>query len=62
MDKTQDRILRPAEAAERLSISVRTLGRLAATQGGIRKIQLSARRIGFRESDLSSFIERNGCS
>ena len=62
MDRTQDRILSPAEAAERLSLSVRTLGRLAATQGGIQKIQLSARRVGYRESDISSFIERNGCS
>jgi predicted DNA-binding transcriptional regulator AlpA len=60
MDKTHDRILSPSQAAERLNLSVRTLDRLAATDGGLKKIRLSTRRVGYRESDVSSFIERVG--
>jgi predicted DNA-binding transcriptional regulator AlpA len=53
----RDRILTATEAAERLRLSVRTLDRMAATDGGLKKIQLSTRRIGYRESDVERLIE-----
>jgi predicted DNA-binding transcriptional regulator AlpA len=62
MTDTTDRIVSSADAAKRLGLSVRTLDRLAQTDGGLRKIQLSARRVGYRESDISGFIERGGQS
>jgi predicted DNA-binding transcriptional regulator AlpA len=59
MDQKRDRILTAVEAAERVGLSVRTLDRVAATPGThLPKIQLSTRRVGYRESDVSAFIER----
>jgi excisionase family DNA binding protein len=55
-----DKILSPQEAASRLNLSVRTLDRLAHDKRGIRKIQLSTRRVGYRESDVTAMIERGG--
>ena len=63
MERTNDRTLTAFEAAERLSLSVRTLDRLAtAGGGGLRKIQLSDRRIGYLESDIETFISRKWAS
>ena len=62
MDKSLDRILSASEAAHRLHLSVRTPGRIAASNAGLKKIQLSTRRVGYRESDISTFIERGGFS
>jgi predicted DNA-binding transcriptional regulator AlpA len=55
-----DRILTAQEAADRLRLSTRTLDRIATTESGLRKIQLSLRRVGYRESDVRAFIERGG--
>ena len=60
MEQTQDRILTAAETAQRLRLSVRTLDRVSAVDSDLRKIQLSARRVGYRESDVRAFIERGG--
>ena len=60
MDNSNDRILSAQEAAQRLNLSVRTLGRLASTRSDLQKIQLSTRRVGYRESDISLFMENGG--
>ena len=43
-----------------MRLSVRTLDRVSAGDGDLRKIQLSPRRVGYRESDVRAFIERGG--
>lgn len=60
MEPIKDRILAPTEAAERLNLSVRTLDRIAATDSGLKKIRLSTRRVGYRESDVAAFIRQAG--
>jgi predicted DNA-binding transcriptional regulator AlpA len=60
MEQPKDRVLTLREAADRLRVSTRTLDRLAGTDGGLRRIQLSPRRVGYRESDIAAFIERGG--
>ena len=60
MEQLQDKILTAAETAQRLRLSVRTLDRVSAGDGDLRKIQLSPRRVGYRESDVRAFIERGG--
>ena len=60
MEQTTDRILSAAETAERLGLSIRTLDRLAQTDGLLRKLQLSTRRVGYRESDVAGYISRGG--
>lgn len=52
------RILTKKEAAARLRLSDRSLDRLCATDSGIRKIQISPRRVGFLERDINIFIEK----
>jgi predicted DNA-binding transcriptional regulator AlpA len=54
----QYRILTKAETAIKLRVSERTLDRLVATDSGLRKIQLSPRRIGFLEREVDALIER----
>lgn len=54
----QNRILTAKEAAERLRVSERTLDRLCATDSGLKKIQLSPRRIGLLEVSVDAYIER----
>lgn len=60
MSQTIDRILTAPETARRLKLSERTLDRLASTDSGLKKIQLSARRVGYRESDVAAYIARGG--
>lgn len=60
MDKSNDRILSAQEAAQRLNLSVRTLARLASSHPGLQRVQLSTRRVGYRESDISFYIEHGG--
>ncbi len=62
MREPHDKILSASEAAQRLCLSTRTLDRIASTDGGIKKIQLSTRRVGYRESDITAFIARGGAS
>ena len=51
-----DNILSLEEAAGRLGIHVRSLQRLLADSSGPPTIQLTSRRIGILESDLSNWI------
>jgi predicted DNA-binding transcriptional regulator AlpA len=51
-------MLSAKEAASRLNLSVRTLDRMAQTDTGLVKINLSTRRVGYRESDVASLIAR----
>jgi predicted DNA-binding transcriptional regulator AlpA len=60
MEHEQDKILTASEAAERLKLSTRTLDRIATEDRGLTKIQLSPRRIGYRQSDVTRFIARGG--
>ena len=53
-----NRILTTKEAAQRLRISERTLDRLCATDSGLKKIRLSARRIGLTEANVDAYIEQ----
>jgi predicted DNA-binding transcriptional regulator AlpA len=39
-----------------LGISVQTLARIEA-RGGLTEIKISTRRVGFRESDISKFLD-----
>jgi predicted DNA-binding transcriptional regulator AlpA len=59
MPSTTDalRVLTPAEAAEILSLSVPVLERLRAAGGGPAWVRLSARRIGYRVSDLAAWLD-----
>jgi predicted DNA-binding transcriptional regulator AlpA len=54
--KTADYVLSRKETAERLGISLPTLGRIEAT-GELPRIKISTRRVGFRESDISKFLD-----
>jgi excisionase family DNA binding protein len=54
----KNRILTKKEAARRLGVSERTLDRMCSTDGGLRKIQLSPRRVGFGEQNVDSYIEQ----
>jgi predicted DNA-binding transcriptional regulator AlpA len=54
----QYRILTKAETAIKLRVSERTLDRLVQTDGGLRKMQLSPRRVGFLEREVDALIER----
>jgi predicted DNA-binding transcriptional regulator AlpA len=54
----QIRILSKKEAAARLGISERTLDRVRELE--MARVQLSARRVGYREDGINSYIERGG--
>ena len=51
-----DTVLSKNTTAGRLSVSVRTLEKLAK-QGLIQKIQVSERRVGFLESDVAAYLQ-----
>jgi predicted DNA-binding transcriptional regulator AlpA len=55
---TQNKILSRRDAAARLGLSERTLDRLCATKSGLRKIQLSTRRVGVAEDEIDAYISR----
>ena len=50
-------VLKQEEAAKLLGFSPRTLARLVAAKRGPEKIRLSAKRVGYRYSDILSWIE-----
>ena len=56
MPDSKDRILSKREAALRLGVSERTLDRIVSRDSGLRKIQLSPRRVGFGERAVDAFI------
>jgi predicted DNA-binding transcriptional regulator AlpA len=52
-------IISRKEVARRLGVSDRTVDRLLETPAtGLRKVQLSVRRVGVAEDELNAFIER----
>lgn len=53
-----DCIISKKEAAELLDISVDTLDRMTARGEGPKRVQLSARRVGFQMRELRQWIER----
>ena len=53
-----DRILRPREAALKLGISKKTLDRWSNAGTLPAKIKLSTKAVGWRESDLNTFIDQ----
>ena len=55
-DPQFDLILTSRQAAELLTVSLRTLDRLRKSNSGPRAIQLSPGRIGFRRSDIAVWI------
>jgi predicted DNA-binding transcriptional regulator AlpA len=54
----ENRILTRREAARRIGLSERTLDRLCATDAGLRKIQISTRRVGISAADVTAYLER----
>jgi excisionase family DNA binding protein len=56
MDRPKDKILTKSEAAQRLRVSDRTVDRLCATDGGLKKIQISMRRVGVSERSVDEYI------
>lgn len=55
--KPIDRIRTRQEVAEILSVSTRTLARMEDRGDLPRRIQITARRMGYRESDIRAFID-----
>ena len=53
--KTPDHVRSRTETAARLGISVQTLARIEAT-GELPRVKISTRRVGYRESDISRFL------
>jgi predicted DNA-binding transcriptional regulator AlpA len=53
-----NRILTRKQAAERLGVSERTLDRLCDTDSGLKKLQLSTRRVGLGERNVEAYVER----
>lgn len=53
--KQDDFLLSRQEAAERLNISVQTLTRLQE-RGELKRVQVSDRRVGYRNSDVAKFL------
>jgi excisionase family DNA binding protein len=51
-----DRILNKKEVAEKLNVSISTVNRLIQ-RGKLKKVNVSIRKVGVRESDLQAFIE-----
>ncbi len=58
IQKTRERIVRRAEAAERLGVSLRTIDNLAR-QGALTRIRLPGRKrgAGFRETDVVALMD-----
>jgi predicted DNA-binding transcriptional regulator AlpA len=55
---SQIMILTRKQTAERLNVSERTVDRLCATDSGLKKLRLSARRVGFADSNIEEYIRR----
>jgi excisionase family DNA binding protein len=55
MTEAEDFILTQKQAAERLGISTQTLVRMQA-RGDLPRVQISDRRVGYRHSDISNFL------
>jgi predicted DNA-binding transcriptional regulator AlpA len=54
----QSIILTRQEAAARLRVSTRTLDRLIETDAGLKRVQLSLRRVGVLASSVEDYIAR----
>jgi predicted DNA-binding transcriptional regulator AlpA len=50
------KILTRQEAAAKLRISERTLDRLISTDSGLKKVQLSVRRVGVTERSVEDYL------
>lgn len=53
------RVLTRHEAARALNISIPTLDRMHLAGTGPKRVRLSARRVGYRLSDLIAWMERS---
>lgn len=51
------KILRPQQVCEMLSISIPTLYREMKKEGFPSKIRISSKAVGFKEEDISNWIE-----
>lgn len=60
MPSAQPRLLRPADVAEMLCVSERTLERWRQTGEGPRYLSLSRKAVRYRDTDLHDFIEAAG--
>jgi predicted DNA-binding transcriptional regulator AlpA len=56
-----DCVVTEARAAEILGFSVDTLRRIRARGEGPRRLQLSARRVGYRLRDLQAWLDQRVC-
>jgi predicted DNA-binding transcriptional regulator AlpA len=54
----QQKILTKQEAASQLRVSTRTLDRLIATDAGLKRVQISLRRVGVLASSVDAYIAR----
>jgi predicted DNA-binding transcriptional regulator AlpA len=54
----ENRILSRKEAATRLGLSEKTIDRICATDAGLRKIQISTRRVGISAADVTAYLEK----
>jgi predicted DNA-binding transcriptional regulator AlpA len=52
-----DRILSRREAAEQLGVHVLTLDRMHAAGTGPKRVRISARRVGYRQSDIAAWLQ-----
>ncbi len=52
-----DRVLNKKETAALFGVSERTVDRISQRNGGLRKIQLSPGRVGFRQSDVQAWLQ-----
>jgi hypothetical protein len=53
------KILTRKETAARLALSERTVDRLCQTDGGLKKIKLSLRRVGISDDSVSDYLLRS---
>lgn len=51
------RVLTPAQTADYLTLSISTLARMRIAGNGPTFIRLSPQKIGYRQTDLDSFLE-----
>lgn len=52
------KILRPKQVASRIAVSLPTLYRLIKKGDFVQKIHLSAKAVGFSESDVNDWLEK----
>lgn len=52
-----DRILGRREAAEQLGVHVLTLDRMHSAGRGPKRVRLSERRVGYRQSDIDDWLK-----